>query len=290
MPEGFRRLIQGFHALDHGDMDAGLRHLSHPSVVPTYPAKIIDTFVASSVRHKNGQPAETATGYSHVIAYITAKCPLLVSQRSIDLYMSALCSASVYSALDFARGVSDIDESLDETEAADEECAKTRLLKALINACLSASASPASQAAGGRPRKNPIHNLFQSSPTAWRLANLPFTPSESEVVEDILTSIIAGTAADDDTSSRSKAKNGTLERNKISLAKDVLLLRALHTGDMEAASRIGSLGNFKLASAVTAKGPGQRRAGARRNEQQDQEQKGVDWNDITRGLSLGLNA
>lgn len=297
LPEGFRRLVDGFHALDTGDMNAGLLNLSHPTVAPTYPEKIIDTFVTASVRHKNTHSHEaqhTNRDYSLAIAYITAKSPAFISQRNLDVYMSALCSASVYAALNFTRGVSDI--AADGTGSV-----KSRLLKALIHSCLKASASSPSSTPSSfasqqsptpiktsRPRKNPVHNLFQSSPSAWRLANLPFTPAESETVEQILNDLIAGSSDEGDDNNG----GGILERRKVALAKDVLLLRALHTGDMEAASKVSAMGNFKLASAIAARGPASRKQGqiSSTPRSSDQQDFGVEWTDLARGLSRGLNA
>lgn len=301
MPEGFRHLVDGFHDLDRLQLKEGLLHLSHPAVTPTYPEAVVNTFVKSTIRHQHS--VRTTNNYSLAIAYITAKSPALLSSHSIDMYISALCSASIYAALNFARAVSDI-----ASDGTSGSSPKTDMLRVLVNACLAASVevsdagsaiqiSPFSGTKPAKPRKNPIHNLLQSSPSAWRLANLPLTPSESAAVETILNDVIR-----DSTSTSTREGDASLERRKAALAKDVLLLRALHTGDMEAASRVGAMGNFKLASTVTASGP-PRKLGGHSNghangatastggaESGEQVERPVEWSDITRGLSLGLNA
>ena len=369
MPTGFRQLVDGFHALDRMQLNEGLVHLCHPAVSPTYPEKIIDTFLHANIRHKhntlnnhsnktsnlNGSSNRLQNGsaslpptpinennYSAAIAYITAKSPALVSPKSINVYISTLCSASVYTALNFTRAVSDI------TLESNRPSVKTSLLTALVNACLTSSAllqtqpspypssssatstsspslSPSTASSPSRPRKNPLHNLFQGSSSAWRLANLPFTPSESQVIESILNDIIAGSSKETSSSSEPSttshtptshghghghSSSGILERRKAALAKDVLLLRALHTGDMESASKVAAMKNFKLSSTSTI--PDQSStSGHFRNlntttngggsllstitprsadQQQGQEQRPVEWADISRGLSLGLNA
>lgn len=308
MPEGFRRLVDGFHYLDRLELKEGLLHLSHPAVTPTYPEAVVNTFVKSTIRHQHS--ARTTNNYSLAIAYITAKSPALLSPHSIDVYVSALCAASIYAALNFARAVSDI-----ASDGATGSSPKTDMLRVLVNACLAASVegseagsaiqiSPFSATKPAKPRKNPIHNLLQSSPSAWRLANLPLTPSESAAVETILNDVIR----DSTSTSTREGGDASLERRKAALAKDVLLLRALHTGDMEAASRVGAMGNFKLASTVTASGPPRKLGGrsnghsngavssaltgatARGTENGEQVEKPVEWSDITRGLNLGLNA
>lgn len=127
----------------------------------------------------------------------------------------------------------------------------------------------------------------------------------NEIINGPTTTTATSTNAAASTSSNTKEISDTvLGRRRAALAKDVLLLRALHTGDMEAASKVGAMGNFKLASTITASGPGTRKvsngraknsvssasASATTTTTTDQAERPVEWGDITRGLSLGLNA
>lgn len=286
MPEGFRHLVDGFHALDKSQLKQGLLHLSHPTVTPTYPERIIDTFLHANIRQTNNNrlnaaSSPTTENYSIAVAYITAKSPALVSSKSIDVYISALCSVSVYAALSFTRAVSDISEP-------NQQSVKSTLLRALVNSCLTSSASSHLSSSSytppsttlKRPRKNPLHNLSQSSLSAWRFANLPLTPAESQTVEAILNDIITGSAH-----AEADSTSSILERRKAALAKDVLLM-AMHRGDFEGASKVAATNNFKLASNVPPKDT----SGAPRPGEQQDQQRQVEWTDISRGLSLGLNA
>ncbi|ANB15429.1 hypothetical protein AWJ20_3056 [Sugiyamaella lignohabitans] len=83
----------------------------------------------------------------------------------------------------------------------------------------------------------------------WRLANLPLTDSESVLFKDYLLEI-------------SKEHPDTTVS---SFAKDVLIVRSLHTGDVHTSKAISELPNPNPASTKPPR---------------------VEWNDITRGIKL----
>lgn len=101
---------------------------------------------------------------------------------------------------------------------------KLELLTAMVEFCL---------------ENNPKRNL-------WRLVNLPFTRDEERLM---YTNVLAGFVS-----------NAKSEQHK-SLAKDVLLMRSLHTGNVSLASEVANLGN-------------------------NGGNESVSWKDLSRGLQL----
>lgn len=111
---------------------------------------------------------------------------------------------------------------------------KPELLETIVKFCLTNPHSPSQR-----------RNL-------WRLASLPLNEVESKLInEKILWNIAVSPTRIQDHDAAS------------SLAKDILLVRALNTGDFEFAARISSLGNSDPKSSSD-----------------------VQWSDLARGLAL----
>lgn len=147
-----------------------------------------------------------------------------------------------------------------------------------------------------RPHKNPIRGIFKSSPAAWRFANMPFSYSESAIVETVLMNIIesgnfghsSGTNEyqDNDTSMKedygSSVGKSTYDSQQISMAKDILLLRALHTGNTHLATKLSSLPLVSIP--VVTNGV----ANLKFKETGDSTAEGTapNWKDVAKGISL----
>ncbi|CAN6665953.1 hypothetical protein TRVA0_037S01112 [Trichomonascus vanleenenianus] len=90
------------------------------------------------------------------------------------------------------------------------------------------------------------YSLQGDRKNVWRLANMPLNAAESRVLYEVLSSVATSGSA-----------------SLASLARDVMLMRALHTGDTAVAKKVAALGNT---------------AASDTNE--------VAWSDLARGLSL----
>lgn len=150
-----------------------------------------------------------------------------------------------------------------------------------------------------RPHKNPIRGIFKSSPTAWRFANMPFTASESRIIDSILLNIVesgmpglTNTIEIDSTASNSgslvlKGSGSTkslYNTQQVAMAKDILLLRALHTGNTYLATRVTRLTGTEAlndGSALNIKD------GKLNESNSDSGIGGVPgWKDVAMGMSL----
>lgn len=184
MPRGFRELVEGLWCIDRQQYDQGLKHLCHPEVRPTFVDEIISAL-------PDGK---------HVLAYITSSSPKLLNDKTVSRCVNALCSVSLFQALEFARSASsDVQEDL---------------LAEITKFCFA-----------NDPRRN-----------IWRLANLPLSKTEDKLlVERILPSIISSST----------------EETERSLAKDILLVRSLHTGNKEAAALVSELKGSTSAGGIS---------------------------------------
>lgn len=294
LPAAYDNLIRGFHSLDQKDFKTGLVLLSQPDIIPSYTEQVISAFIQAQIQNLTPPPNTSngisqalglprtfsAGGYSMAIAYVSTKSPQLINQDSIESYVKVLCRTSLYTALEFIRCVNDVSpeseqpaEEESESNPYDKISSKTALLTVMIKTILDASPNRAAAA----PSDGSNHRtLFRSAPMAWRFTNLPFTTSESEVVSTILLNIVTlatGPRKEQEINGSASA----LLKNSLqwaSLAKSILLVRALHTGNTELATKVAALGSSSSVASSSTNGPSHSKYGA------------PEFNDLAKGIEL----
>lgn len=152
IPAGHKALIQGFWYIDHLDFEKGLIKLGHPEALATFSDELIAVIFSGLAASSQIVAAR------QVLAYVTAKIPLLQTEETLECLVQALCvsSDSLFPALKFVRSVAPSTRSI--------------ILQEVVNYAL-------------------------NTKQALRLANLPLTEEEQKSMEDILSGIIANGGA-----------------------------------------------------------------------------------------------
>lgn len=143
IPVGYINTIKGFKHLDLLEFEQSLQFLGHSSVKATYPENVIESYMRLA---RNPNPL--------VLNYVACKLPGL-SGSSLEYYVSALCSVSLYSCLQLSRQVSS------DTRQA--------VFNDMIDYALSSE---------------------NAKTHVWKLANLPLDDTESQYLESYLLSKI----------------------------------------------------------------------------------------------------
>lgn len=162
MSAGFRQVMSGIWHMDRLELEEGLTHLA-------FPENNTDLF-----HEKVLQTLASVGNNEQIVAYVTALNPKLATQSSLDIYMNALCTQSLYSAIRAARNLSP-----DAFGAA---------LSTIVNYALTSS-----------DKKNVL-----------RLANFSFTSDENEKLKQILTDYMN---QDDNIAARDNSRDVLLVRS-----------------------------------------------------------------------------